>query len=127
MARSVSIFSAMKKIVCVFWLSLLVLLESFAAIHLGFDSNPDAPAWEHPLGWALLVLPCALLLGLVQLMRSNQKSVGFYLVAASLLLWTLFISVGFVKGHQIRRLPLCLTPMYCLVSFGCRMRRGVDS
>jgi hypothetical protein len=41
---------------------------------------------------------------------------GFYLVAASLLLWTLFISIGFVKGHQIRRLPLCLTPMYCLVS-----------
>jgi len=72
-------------------LVLLALSELYSAVDLSLDSHLHLPAWEHPLGWALFLLPSSLALGLALLLRSSRKMLGSTLAGTSLLLYAGFI------------------------------------
>ena len=84
---------------CVLCLVLLVLSELYSAADLALDDHLHLPSWEHPLRWSLFGLPCALAVGLVLLVRSDRRRLGFYCVVASLLLYAPFICLEVFQVH----------------------------
>jgi hypothetical protein len=76
---------------CIPCLTLLALSELYSAADLSSDSRFHLPAWVHPLGFGLFLLPIALVFGLVLLLRSDRKMLGFSFIATSVLLYAIFI------------------------------------
>ena len=85
--------------VCFSLLILALLCEGYSVVAIALDQF--APSWYRTLGWFLLVLPCALLIGLL-LFYANRRRLGFYLSAASLSLYAALICLDAYQGHAER-------------------------
>lgn len=90
--------------VCALYLVLLVLSEVYSAAATALDHSGRFPAWEAQLGWSLFVLPCLLLFGLILLLSSRPRRIGFYLIGLSVVLYTgfLFLEDFLARKQAIR-------------------------
>ncbi|HKF49606.1 MAG TPA: hypothetical protein VKB38_19755 [Terracidiphilus sp.] len=77
--------------VCAFSLVFFVALESISAAVLISDRSEWSTSQERALGWLLVVLDCALMVGLVFLLGTARRKLGFYPVAMSLSLFGVLI------------------------------------
>ncbi len=84
---------------CYLFLILALLCEGYSAVAIALDRF--APSWYRTLGWFLLTVPCALAGG-VFLLYANRRRLGFYLSAASLLLYAALICVDAYLGNAER-------------------------
>jgi hypothetical protein len=76
--------------VCVLWLLIFMLFEAYSAAATALDRNGSFPSWEPVLGWALFILPAALLASLFLFHRRHPR-LGFYLVVGNLGLYASFM------------------------------------
>jgi hypothetical protein len=87
-----------RNVVCVLWLIVFAIFETYSGLATALDSSRRFPAWEARLGWGLFVLPSLLLIGLILLLFSNRLTLGFSLVESSLLLYMgfLFLEIALI-------------------------------
>jgi len=90
--------------VCILYLILLAFSETYSALATAFDKSRRFPAWEAKLGWGMFVLPSFLIVGLVLLVVGKRLTLGFYLVALSLLLYLGFLFLDLALGPRIEHL-----------------------
>jgi hypothetical protein len=86
--------------ICSCWLFVFVLFEGYTAAATALDHSTRFPSWESKLGWFLFVLPCELLVALTLLMRRERVSLGFFLVAANLFIYAVFMCFEAVWVHE---------------------------
>ena len=79
---------------CFLFLILAILSEGYTVLAIALDRF--LPSWYRSVGWFLLVLPCALSVGLL-LLYANRRRLGFYLSAASL---SLYAALVCLDAHQ---------------------------
>jgi len=77
--------------VCVLYLLLLALFETYSAAATALDHTGRFPVWEAKLGWWLLILPCLLVAGLILLLRGARENVGLIFVGLSAILYLAFL------------------------------------
>lgn len=80
-----------RNVLCVIYLILFVLFETYSASATALDHSNRFPAWEAKVGWGLFVLPCLLLTGLVFLLLSERRTIGFTLAGLSTSLYLAFM------------------------------------
>lgn len=85
---------------CVLYLLLFVLFETYSAAATALDHSDRFPTWEVKLGWCLLILPLLLAAGLVFLLRSARESIGFYLIGGSVVLYLAFLFLENALVHD---------------------------
>ena len=76
---------------CIPCLVLLALSELYSAADTSSDSRVHLSPWVHPLGWGLFALLIALVVGMILLLRSDRKALGFSFIATSALFYAIFI------------------------------------
>ena len=72
------------------YLLLFAISEAYSAVATALDRHHAITSWEPRLGWALFVLPAALLSGLF-LLRGPRPRLGFTLVVVNLCLYAGFL------------------------------------
>ncbi len=92
-----------RNLVCVLWLIVFAIFETYSALGTALDDSRRFPAWEAKLGWDLLVLPSLLVVGLVLLLFSNRLTLGFSLTASSVLLYMGFVFLELALDGKIER------------------------
>jgi hypothetical protein len=80
-----------RNVICILFLIVFAIFETYSALATAFDNSGRFPAWEPKLGWGLLVLPSFLMSGLVLLLFGKRLTLGFSLIASSLLLYMGFL------------------------------------
>ena len=85
-----------RNVICIVCLILFAFSETYSALATAFDNSRRFPAWEAKLGWGMFALPSLLMVGLVLLLLGKRLTLGFSLVASSLLLYMgfLFLALG---------------------------------
>lgn len=86
--RQTSLLMRARNVFCYLFLILAVFSEAYTVLAIALDQF--APPWYRILGWFLLAAPSALAVGML-LFYANQRRLGFYLSAASLLLYTALV------------------------------------
>jgi cell division protein FtsW (lipid II flippase) len=86
--------------VSVLYLLIFVLFEVYSASATALDRDTAFPSWEHRLGWALLVLPCMLLVSLF-LLHGRRSKLGFSLTVGNLCLYASFMIFGSTASQGI--------------------------
>jgi cytochrome bd-type quinol oxidase subunit 2 len=72
------------------YLLFFVLFEVYSAAATALDRSSEFPTWEHFLGWALFILPCALVVSIV-LLHGRHPKLGFALLVGNLCLYASFM------------------------------------
>jgi hypothetical protein len=78
------------RIISTLYLLLFGTFEAYSAAATALDRHPALPSWEPNLGWALFVLPCILIAGLV-LLHGRRYRLGFSLIVMNLCLYAGFM------------------------------------
>jgi hypothetical protein len=94
-----NLLNRLRNVLCVFYLILAVLSEGYTVVSIALDRF--VPAWYRTLGWFLLVLPCALALGLL-LLYANRRRLALYLSVASLSLYAVLVCLDTHRGPAVR-------------------------
>ncbi len=102
--QKVSWLMQIRNIICILYLILFVFSETYSALATAFDHSRRFPAWEAKLGWDMLVLPSLLMIGLVLLLFSKRLTLGFALVASSLLLYMGFLFLELALGPKTEQM-----------------------
>jgi hypothetical protein len=102
-AQKVGPLTQVRNVICVLCLGVFAIFESYSALATALDNSRRFPAWEARLGWSLFVLPFLLLIGLVLQLFSKRLSLGFSLVASSLLLYMGFLLLEVALVGKIDR------------------------
>src|ERR1700727_2342614 len=102
--RKVGPLIQIRNVICVLWLILFAIFETYSALATALDNSRRFPAWETKLGWGMFVLPFLLMFGLVLLLFSKRLTVGFSLVALSLLLYMGFLFLELALGPKIEQI-----------------------
>jgi hypothetical protein len=84
-------------------LIVFAIFETYSALATALDNSRRFPVWEAKLGWGLFVLPSLLMIGLVLLLFGKRLTLGFSLVASSLLLYMGFVFLEFALVGRIER------------------------
>jgi hypothetical protein len=92
-----------RNVICVLWLIVFAIFETYSALATAFDNSRRFPAWEAKLGWGMFVLPSLLMIGLVLLLFGKRLTLGFSLVASSLLLYMGFLFLELALVGKIER------------------------
>jgi hypothetical protein len=79
------------------------IFETYSALGTALDNSRRFPAWEAKLGWGLFVLPSLLMIGLVLLLLGKRLTLGFSLVASSLLLYMSFVFLELALAGKMER------------------------
>ena len=104
-AQKVGPLIQIRNVICVLWLIVFAIFETYSALATALDNSRRFPAWEAKLGWGLFVLPSLLMIGLVLLLFGNRSTLGFSLVESSLLLYMgfLFLEIALIGKNPIKR------------------------
>jgi len=102
-AQRVGPLIQIRNVICVLWLILFAVFETYTALATALDNSRRFPAWEAKLGWGMLVLPSLLMIGLVLLLFGKRLTLGFSLVASSLLLYMGFVFLELALVGKIDR------------------------
>lgn len=97
-----------RNVICVLWLIVFAIFETYSALATAFDNSRRFPAWEAKLGWGMFVLPSLLMIGLVLLLFGERLTLGFSLVVSSLLLYMGFLLLEMAVGPKIEQLEWVL-------------------
>jgi hypothetical protein len=92
-----------RNVICVLWLILFAIFETYSALATALDNSRRFPAWETKLGWGMFVLPFLLIFGLVLLLFGKRLTLGFSLVESSLLLYMGFLLLEMALVGKINR------------------------
>jgi len=84
-------------------LIVFAIFETYSALATALDDSRRFPAWEAMLGWGLFVLPSLLMIGLVLLLLGRRSTLGFSLVASSVLLYMGFLFLELALVGEIQR------------------------
>jgi small-conductance mechanosensitive channel len=90
-----------RNVICILYLILFAFSETYSALATAFDHSRRFPAWEAKLGWGMFALPSLLMVGLVLLLLGKRLTLGFSLVASSLMLYMGFLFLELVLGPKI--------------------------
>ena len=84
------------------YLGLFWMFEAYSAAATALDSHLAFSRWEKYLGWALFILPCMLIAGLLLLHRRGSR-LGFVLAVTSLCLYMTFMVFDLFtdRGHAV--------------------------
>jgi hypothetical protein len=93
-----------RNVICVFWLIVFAIFETYSALPTAFDNSRRFPAWEAKLGWGMFVLPSLLMIGLVLLLFGKRLTLGFSFVVSSLLLYIGFLFLELALGPRIEQM-----------------------
>jgi hypothetical protein len=85
-------------------LIVFAIFETYSALATALDNSRRFPAWEAKLGWGLFVLPSLLMIGLVLLLFGKRLTLGFSLVASSLLLYMGFLFLELALVGKMERI-----------------------
>jgi lipopolysaccharide export LptBFGC system permease protein LptF len=99
----IQILIQIRNLICVLYLIVFAIFETYSALATALDNFRRSPAWEAKLGWGLLVLPSLLMIGLVLLRFGKRLTLGFSLVASSVLLYMGFLSLELALVGKIDR------------------------
>jgi hypothetical protein len=102
-AQRVGLSIQIRNVICVLWLVVFAIFETYSALATALDNSRRFPAWEAKLGWGLFVLPFLLMVGLVLLLFSKRLTLGFSLVESSLLLYMGFLFLEMALVGKIGR------------------------
>jgi hypothetical protein len=80
-----------RNITCILYLALYAFSEIYTALATAVDNSRRFSAWEAKLGWGMFVLPSLLIIGLAVLLSGKRLTLGFWLVASSVLLYMGFL------------------------------------
>ena len=92
-----------RNVICVLFLIVFAIFETYSALATALDNSRRFPAWETKFGWGLFVLPSLLMIGIVLLLLGKRLILGFSLVASSLLLYMGFVFLELALGGKIER------------------------
>ena len=93
-----------RNVICIVCLILFAFSETYSALATAFDNSRRFPAWEAKLGWGMFALPSLLMVGLVLLLLGKRLTLGFSLVASSLLLYMGFLFLELALGPKIEQM-----------------------
>jgi hypothetical protein len=93
-----------RNVICVLWLILFAIFETYSVLATALDNSRRFPAWVTKLGWGMFVLPSLLMFGLVLLLFGKRLTLGFSLVASSLLLYMAFLLLELALGPRIEQM-----------------------
>ena len=98
----VSALVQIRNAICIVCLIVFAFFEVYSALSTVSDKTGRFPAWEAKLGWGLFVLPSLVMIGLVLLLFGKRSTLGFGLVASSLLLYLgfLLLEVGLTENVE---------------------------
>jgi hypothetical protein len=102
-AQKVGPLIQIRNVICALWLIVLAIFETYTALGTALDNSRRFPGWQAELGWGLLVLPSLLMIGLVLLLFGKRLTLGFSLVASSLLLYIGFLVLELALVGKIGR------------------------
>jgi hypothetical protein len=92
-----------RNVICILWLIVLAIFETYSALATALDNSRKFPAWEAKLGWGMFVLPSLLMIGLVLLLFGKRLTLGFSFVVSSLLLYMGFLFVELALGPKMEQ------------------------
>jgi hypothetical protein len=102
-AQKVGPLIQVRNLICVVCLIVFAIFETYSALATALDNSRRFPAWEAKLGWGLFVLPSLLMIGLVFLLFGKRLTLGFSLVASSVLLYMGVVFLELALGGKIER------------------------
>ena len=102
-AQKVGRLIQIRNVICILCLIVFAIFETYSALATALDNSRRFPAWEAKLGWGLFVLPTLLTIGLVLLLFGKRLTLGFSLVASSLLLYMGFVFLELALVGKIER------------------------
>jgi hypothetical protein len=102
-AQKVEPLIQIRNVICVLCLIVFAIFETYSALGTALDNSRRFPAWEAKLGWGLFVLPSLLMIGLVLLLLGKRLTLGFSLVASSLLLYMSFVFLELALAGKMER------------------------
>jgi hypothetical protein len=102
--QKVSPLMQIRNVICILFLIVFAIFETYSALATAFDNSGRFPAWEPKLGWGLLVLPSFLMSGLVLLLFGKRLTLGFSLVTSGLLLYMTFLLLELALGPRIEQM-----------------------
>jgi len=102
-AQQVGPLIQIRNVICVLCLIVFAIFETYSALGTALDNSRRFPAWEAKLGWGLFVLPSLMMTGLVLLLFGKRLTLGFSLVASSLLLYMGFVFLELALVGKIER------------------------
>lgn len=92
-----------RHVASVLYLIVFAIFETYSALATALDNSRRFPRWEAKLGWGLLILPSFLMIGLVLLLLGRRMTLGFCLIASSLLLYMGFLFLELALHGSIER------------------------
>ena len=102
-AQNVGPLIQARNAICVLCLIVFAIFETYSALGTALDNSRRFPAWEAKVGWGLFVLPSLLMIGLVLLLFGKRLTLGFSLVASSVLLYMGFVFFELALDGKIGR------------------------
>jgi hypothetical protein len=102
-AQKVGPLIQIRNVTCVLCLTVFAIFETYSALATALDNSRRFPAWEAKVGWGLFVLPSLLMIGLVLLLFGKRLTLGFSLVASSVLLYMGFVFLELALDGKIDR------------------------
>jgi hypothetical protein len=103
-AQKAGPLTQIRNVICILWLILFAIFETYSALATALDNSRRFPAWVTKLGWGMFVLPSLLMFGIVLLLFGKRLTLGFSLVATSLLLYMAFLLRELALGPRIEQM-----------------------